>query len=157
MLIGLKICSSAFLIWRIFARVVNASGQRWFLVWQSTFPSASKIALSTTSLKRWKHRSLIHTYRESLTYVLHFFIRRHSFTSLLNWSQILNTRHKNDLYSTSRNGRVSPCQYRQKQKSYRNFPPASILAWKGQRVKIKKINIFGQKWPISNFFFAFST
>lgn len=65
MLIGLKICSSTFLIWRIFARVVNASGQRWFLVWQSTFPSALKIALSTTSLKRWKHRSLIHTYRES--------------------------------------------------------------------------------------------
>ncbi len=36
------------------------------------------------------------------------------------------------------NGRVSPCRYRQKQKSYRNFPQVSILAWKGQEVKIKK-------------------
>jgi len=46
------------------------------------------------------------------------------------------------------NGRVSACRYRQKQKSYRKFPPASILAWKGQRVKTKIIHIFCQKWPI---------
>jgi len=57
-----------------------------------------------------------------------------------------------EFFPSRTNGRVSPCRYRQKQKSYRNFPPASILAWKGQGEKILKMHIFGQKWPIQILF-----
>ncbi len=58
---------------------------------------------------------------------------------------------------TSCNGRVSACRYRQKQKRYRKFPPASILAWMGQRVKTLKNLIFCQKWPILIIIFVLSS
>ena len=54
------------------------------------------------------------------------------------------------ILTLSFNGRVLECRYSQKQKSYRNFPPVSILAWKGQGGKFLKINIFCQKWLILN-------
>ncbi len=53
------------------------------------------------------------------------------------------------------NRRVSPCRYRQKPKIYRNFPPASILAWKGQGVKILKNSYLWSEMAYFKFYFCF--
>jgi len=53
------------------------------------------------------------------------------------------------------NGRVSLCRYRQKQKSHRNLPPTSILAWKGQGVKIKKKSYLWSETAHFKFYFCF--
>ncbi len=57
------------------------------------------------------------------------------FTVVLRQSQKVRFSHKMSPLYNEVNVKVSPCRYRQKQKNYRNFPPASNLAWKGQGVK----------------------
>ncbi len=57
----------------------------------------------------------------------------------------------------SPNGRDSACRYRQKWKGYRNFPPASVLAWgPGNKFSLKIYN-FSQKWAILKVIFVLSS
>ncbi len=55
------------------------------------------------------------------------------------------------------NGRDSACRYKQKWKGYRNFPPASILAWgPGNKFSLKVYN-FSRKWAILKVIFVLSS